>query len=129
MILRNLELPEEKRKLEELLTNKKFEISEGERRKAFRKHKFYAPTQNDDEDSLLYTNTVLAFDKTESGPGHVSQEIGVRTAAIFNGLTGLTGAGGLQGVGQGGPEGVGAVRGVTCTEKIDTKCHNSIYLI
>ena len=116
-----------KTELEELLENKKFEISRGERRKAFRKHKFYAPTKDDEKDSLLYTNTVLAFDKTE--PMHVKQEIGVRTATIFSGLTDLLGGRGLHGAGQGGRELVGAVGDVTCTERIDTFCNDSIYLI
>ena len=38
--------------LEGLLDNKKFEISPGERRKAFKKHKFYAPTKKEDKNSM-----------------------------------------------------------------------------
>ena len=53
----------------------------------------------------------------------------MRTAAIFSGLTGLIGDGGLQGARQGGPEWVGADGGVTCTDEIDTNCNDSIYLI
>ena len=117
--------------LEELLDNKKFEISPGERRKAFKKHKFYAPTNKENKNSLNYTNIVSAFE--EAKPVHASmfnsKEVGMITAAIFGGITGLEAAEGLQGASQGGPENVGGVGDARCC-KVDECNHNdSVYLI
>ena len=119
-----------KTELEDLLDSKKFEISPGERRSAFKKHKFYAPTDDEEKDNLFYTSTMISFEQTKSVHITLSRncEVGATTAALFSGVTSQGGGGGLDGQSQGGPGVVGDVGGVSCTGK----CYDyddSVYLI
>ena len=105
-------------------------ISPGERRNAFKKHKFYAPTEREDEDTLLFTNTVLAFKKTNSVSASMfsNYEVGVTTTAVLGGFACQGGAGGLHGTGHGQSEGVRDVGGGNSAKNF-YDCDENVYLI
>ena len=113
-----------------IIDGKKFEISPGERRSAFKKHKFYAPTEDEEKDNLLYTNTMLNLEQSKSVHVTLSRscEEGATTAALFSGVTSHGGGGGLDGQSQGGPGVVGDVGGVSCTRK-SYDYDDSVYLL
>ena len=122
-----------KTELERLLDGEKLEISPGERRSAFKKHKFYAPTENEDEENLFYSKTMLAFEERKSVRASLLKkcEVGATTAALFSGVIRLEGGGGLQDAGRGEPgpaEGVRDMGGAVCTENF-YDCDHSVYLI
>ena len=120
-----------------MLEDNIFKISPEERRSAAEKNKYFAPTEDEYITTNFYVNTVLCFDK--SNPNNAvnlntysisrfqGDQVGVTTAAIQSGVTGLIAAGGHVWASHGGQVDSGQVKmeGVSCTEDLD---NHSMYL-
>ena len=132
--------PRKKRKteLERLLEDNIFKISPEERRSAAEKNKYFAPTEDEYITTNFYVNTVMCFYK--SNPNNAvnlntysvsrfhGDQVGVTTAAIQSGVTGLLAAGGHVWASHGGQVDSGQVEveGVSCTEDLNDY---SMYLL